>query len=212
MTMNATNYGGPFGVIVADPPWAYRNGGNGAAKNHYPTMATADICGLRPWGLPLAELAARDSVLLLWGTWPLLPEALQVIGAWGFDYVTGFPWLKLTQPPAINMFGELDGCPAYGTGIWARGCSEYILIARRGKVTPPAGAFLGLLSERFPHSRKPENLYHYAEGLPGPYLELFARRARPGWVAWGNQAPPATGAGELGDTTAKQPMFQGDPV
>ena len=46
---------------------------------------------------------------------------------------------------------------------------------------------MGLISMRLEHSRKPDDLYHYAESLPGPYLELFARRARPGWDVWGNE-------------------------
>ena len=36
--------GKQYRVIYADPPWAYRQGGRGAAKNHYHTMTTADIC------------------------------------------------------------------------------------------------------------------------------------------------------------------------
>lgn len=33
-----------YKIIYADPPWAYNQGGRGAAKNHYGTMSTADIC------------------------------------------------------------------------------------------------------------------------------------------------------------------------
>ncbi len=183
----AADLAGLYRVILADPPWSYRNGGNGAARNHYPTMATAELCALRVDGYQVGELAAPDSVLLLWGTWPLVPDALRVMDAWGFAYVTGFPWLKLSDPPVVDLFGELEAKPAYGTGIWARGCSEYVFIGRKGKAQPPAGGFLGLLSERFPHSRKPDNLYHYAEAMGGPFLELFARRRRPGWISWGNQ-------------------------
>ena len=68
-----------------------------------------------------------------------------------------------------------------------RGCSEPVLIGWRGTEKPPSSPFLGLLSERLEHSRKPDDIYEYAESLPGPYLELFARRSRPGWDAWGNE-------------------------
>jgi N6-adenosine-specific RNA methylase IME4 len=68
-----------------------------------------------------------------------------------------------------------------------RGCSEFVLIGRRGNVSPPAGDVVGLLSENFGHSRKPDSLHEYAELLPGPYLEMFARRPRAGWDVWGNQ-------------------------
>lgn len=172
-----------FRVIMADPPWSYRNGGNGAAKNHYPTMTPAALRRL-----PVEQLAADDAVLLLWATWPQLDVAMSVIAAWGFAYVTGFPWVKLYDPPFVDEAGELVARPVYGTGAWVRGCSEMVLIGRRGKARPPEGNWLGLLSQRLRHSRKPEHIYDYAESFPGPWLELFARQpARPGWAVWGNE-------------------------
>ena len=191
----AGDLAGLYRVILADPPWSYRNGGNGAAKNHYPTMTTAGICALQVAGRAVGELAAPDCVLLLWGTWPLVPDALRVMEAWGFAYVSGFPWVKLQDPPLVELFDAGQAKPTYGTGFWVRGCSEYVFIGRRGQPQRPAGAFLGLLSERFPHSRKPENIYQYAEAMAGPYLELFARRRRPGWVSWGNELADHTTPG-----------------
>lgn len=174
---------GKYKVILADPPWNYANAGcRGAAENHYPTMTLKQICAL-----PVGELAAPDSILLLWATWPQLREGFEVVKAWGFDYVTGFPWLKIIGEPSINLWGEWDIKPQYGVGFWVRGCSEPLFIARRGNVSPPTDGFVGLLSENLRHSRKPENIYHYAETLDGPYVELFARRPRNGWDVWGNQ-------------------------
>ena len=57
----------------------------------------------------------------------------------------------------------------------------------KGNANVPDGHFLGLLSERFQHSRKPNNIYAYCEQFPGPYLEMFARRTWPGWDVWGNE-------------------------
>jgi N6-adenosine-specific RNA methylase IME4 len=172
-----------YKVILADPPWNYANAGcRGAAENHYPTMTLKEICAL-----PIKDMAADDSILLLWATWPQLREGLEVVKAWGFDYVTGFPWLKIVGDPTMNFWGEWDIKPQYGVGFWVRGCSEPLFIARRGAVSPPTEGFIGLLSENLRHSRKPENIYHYAEQLSGPYLELFARRPREGWDSWGNQ-------------------------
>ncbi len=172
-----------YGTIIADPPWSYRNAGcRGAAENHYPVMSIDDICRL-----PIAELADSDCALLLWATWPQLEEAMRVIQAWGFEYVTGMPWIKIVGDPTPTLFGEFHIKPQYGIGFWVRGASEPLLIARRGNAKPPTGGWIGLLSENLQHSRKPDNLYEYAECLPGPYLELFARRKRDGWDSWGNE-------------------------
>jgi N6-adenosine-specific RNA methylase IME4 len=172
-----------YGVIVADPPWQYEQStGSGAAEHHYHTMALGDLCAL-----PVGDVAGKDAVLLLWATWPLLPEGLRVLSAWGFCYVTGLPWIKIHGVPQTTLWGEVEIMPRYGVGFWARGCSEVVLIGRRGTPQLPAGDFMGLLSENYFHSRKPDNIHHYAESMPGPYLELFARRPRVGWTCLGNE-------------------------
>lgn len=171
-----------YGVILADPPWSYSNSGSrGAAELIYPTMPVGDICKL-----PIRSLAADNCILLEWCTWPQLQEGIAVMNAWGFDYVTGFPWLKVTDV-SKDLWGDLNISVPYGIGFWARGCSEFVLIGRRGDPKPPPNGFIGLLSPNLRHSRKPESLHHYAMSLPGPYLELFARRPYPGWDIWGNQ-------------------------
>lgn len=164
---------GRYGVIVADPPWPYRvSKGQGTAKEQYALMTDDEI-----WSMPVSELALPGSILLLWCTWPKLTEAMTTITCWGFEYVTGFPWVKMTKGRGIN----------YGVGYWVRGCSEPVLIARRGHVSPPRlEGFLGLMSPNLRHSRKPDSIHKLAEALPGPYLELFARRSREGWDTFGD--------------------------
>lgn len=184
-----------YSVILADPPWRY--GGTDqfqpegedkfrALRMRYPTMRTEDICAL-----DVAALAADDCVLLLWATAPLLKDALAVVRAWGFEYKTKMPWIKLEGDPARSLFPGHEWVyrPQYGTGFWGRGCAEDVLICKRGNPKPPpaAASSVLLLSENFGHSRKPENLYEYAEYFPGPYLEMFARRARPGWDLFGDE-------------------------
>ena len=172
-----------YGVVICDPPWRYANAGcRGAAENHYSTMSVAEMCAL-----PVSNLAAENSVLFLWATWPLLIEALDVMKAWGFEYVSGLPWVKIEGEPSRDLWGDLFIKPQYGVGFWVRGCSEPLLIARRGTVSPQTSDLVGLLSPNFQHSRKPENVYHLAERLQGPYLEMFARRARYGWDSYGNE-------------------------
>lgn len=183
---------GPFRCMIADPPWKY--GGTDqfqpagedtfrAVRMRYPTMRTEAICAL-----DVAALAAEDCVLLLWATLPLLPDALAVLAAWGFTYKTAMPWIKLAGDPQRDLWGAWHCTPQYGTGFWVRACAELVLIGRRGNPKPPpeAASSVGLLSANFGHSRKPENLYQYAEYFPGPYLELFGRRSRPGWTTLGD--------------------------
>ena len=171
-----------YGVILADCPWAYRNASSeGAAALQYQTMPVADLCAL-----DVASLAAPDAVLLLWATWPLLTDAIAVMHAWGFAYKAGFPWIKVVDGPQQDLWGELRMRPHYGIGWWVRGCSEPLLIGVRGNAKPPGGGMVGLLSPNFQHSRKPDSIYEYAEQFPGPWLELFARRPRPGWDSIGN--------------------------
>lgn len=171
-----------YKVIYADPPWCYRNAGcRGAAENQYATMSVDEICQL-----PIQNFTAEDCVLLLWCTWPQMEEGLRVLHAWGFKYVTGFPWIKTTEI-SQTLWGKIKIRVPYGVGFWTRGCSEYVLIGTKGKTKPPTEGFIGLLTPNLTHSRKPDSLYHYATCLDGPYLELFARRKREGWDSWGNE-------------------------
>ena len=91
-----------YGIIYADPPWRYdRKHGSGVAENHYPTMSIEEICAL-----PVSELAAKDSALFLWATFPQLNEAFRVIDAWGFKYKTlAFLWLKQNRKADSWFYG-----------------------------------------------------------------------------------------------------------
>jgi len=171
-----------YNLITADPPWSYSNSGlNGSAAKHYPTMSPKALKGL-----PVADLAADNAVLLMWGTNPLLPQAVELVGAWGFTYRDQFPWLKV----ASSHQGPVAFAPpAYGTGWWVRGCTEFVLIATRGEVELPEhpGA---LIAHRTRHSAKPESLQSWAEACwpkLNRRLEMFARRPRAGWDAFGNE-------------------------
>jgi N6-adenosine-specific RNA methylase IME4 len=171
-----------YKTILADPPWDYRNGGNGKARAHYDLMTIDQLCSLK-----VKEIAEDDSVLILWSTWPQVEGAMRVISAWGFEYVSGFPWVKLYDDPLCDVFGNVVMRPTYGTGYWIRGCSEPVFVCKRGNARPVETSWMGLISKRMEHSRKPDTIYEYAESFPGPYLEMFARRKRPGWDVFGNQ-------------------------
>jgi N6-adenosine-specific RNA methylase IME4 len=172
----------PYNIIYADPPWRYsNNGGQGVAENHYPTMNINEICAL-----PVTDIAAKDSALFLWATFPMLTEALRVITAWGFKYKTvAFVWLKQNRV-AKTWF--------YGLGFWTRANAEICLLATRGHPKRQDNSihqFIVSPIER--HSKKPDEARDKIVRLLGdlPRAELFARRPAPGWDVWGNEVQSA---------------------
>jgi N6-adenosine-specific RNA methylase IME4 len=162
---------GPFRVIVADPPWEYRNRVDDATHRGacpYRSMSLEEIKVYLPPGL-----AHQDSVLWLWTTNAHMPCAFEVLRAWGFEHKTILTWVK----------------DRMGLGDWLRGRTEHCLLAVRGRplvtLTNQTTALDGPLRQ---HSRKPEEFYALVEALcPGSKVELFARSQRPGWVCHGNQ-------------------------
>ena len=182
-----------YPVIYADPPWKFGvhsevTGREKSAENHYPTLDTDAICNV------LAEaggVAARDAVLFLWATNPMLPDALKVMAAWGFTYVHHWVWDKEVA----------------GTGYWGRDRHELLLIGRRGSpATPLPGSQPETVhrARKGRHSAKPEWFAEQIERLyPGvPKIELFCRSPRPGWDVWGFEA---TGeAGQNDETVLSQ--------
>ena len=110
-----------------------------------------------------------------------MPEAFEVVKAWGFNYRTmAFLWLKL-NPLAIGLYS--------GLGSWSNSNAEFVLLAKRGAPKRLNKNVKQLLfTPRREHSRKPDEMYDRIERLSeGPYIELFARRKRKGWDCWGNE-------------------------
>lgn len=178
---------GKYGAILADPPWRFQcwsgKGTARAAENHYGTLDMLDLAGLA-----VGDLAADDSILFLWATWPLLSDAMALIPAWGFEYKTcAFCWTK-ADGRQIEMFQ--DFIEAYmGLGYWTRANSEVCLLATRGSPKRlNADVKQAIVEPRREHSRKPDCVYERIERLvEGPYLEIFARTKRDGWTSWGNE-------------------------
>jgi N6-adenosine-specific RNA methylase IME4 len=174
---------GRFGTILADPPWQFQNRTGKMAPEHkrllrYPTMSLEEI-----FELPVPALAAAASHLYLWVPNALIAEGLEVLRRWGFSYKTNLVWFK------VRRDGGPDG---RGVGFYFRNVTELVLFGVRGnlRTLPPGRRQVNLLATRKrEHSRKPDELYDLIEECsPGPYLELFARHPRPGWIQWGNEA------------------------
>ena len=172
-----------YPIIYADPPWSYDNDQSGQSARGgtaYPRMA---LDGLK--ALPVGRLADDDCTLFLWATHPKMREALEVIEAWGFRYVTcAFMWVK------TNRSGE--GFYS-GLGYWTNGNTEPCLLAVKGHprwmraardvkqlVVTPVGR----------HSAKPDEVRDRIVRLMGDRsrVELFARGTGEGWDSWGSDA------------------------
>lgn len=177
-----------YGVVLADPewrfePWSRDTGLDRAADNHYPTSCTEVIAAR-----DVSSIAAPDCVLFLWATAPMLPHALLVMEAWGFEYRSNFVW----------------GKDRIGTGYWNRNKHEHLLVGVKGDVPAPAmGTQWDSLIEASvgEHSAKPDAFLELIEAyFPNlPKIELNARRARPGWDAWGLEAPEPNEAAEAAE-------------
>ena len=173
-----------FATILADPPWQFRNKTGKIAPEHrrlnrYATLALDEILSL-----PVPEVAATTSHLYLWVPNALLPLGLSVMEAWGYTYKTNIVWHK------VRKDGGPDG---RGVGFYFRNVTEMLLFGVRGKGARTLSAGRRqvnyLATRKREHSRKPDEQYALIESCsPGPYLELFARGSRPGWVCWGKEA------------------------
>ena len=177
-----------YQIIYADPPWSYNNSGfDYAAAKQYSTMALQDICLLR-----VIDISDSNCTLFLWGTWPLLPECLEVMKAWGFTYKTiGFVWLKTRENVNQYQFlpsDKLSETP--GMGFWTMSNTEFCLIGVKGNPRRlNTGVRQVVYSPLREHSRKPDEIRERIVTLMGdlPRIELFARRKVEGWDVWGNE-------------------------
>ena len=176
--------GKAYHTIYADPPWRFANRTGKVAPEHkrlsrYATMDLADIKAL-----PVAEAAAEKSHLYLWVPNALLPDGLEVMRAWGFEYKSNLIWEK------IRKDGQPDG---RGVGFYFRNVTEILLFGIKGsknRTLERGRSQVNLLrAEKREHSRKPDDFVPLIEACsPGPRLEMFARGTREGWDMWGNQA------------------------
>jgi len=175
-----------FGLIMADPPWKFmtRSASGVTPKGAGGQYRTLDLAKIM--SLPVADLAAKDCVLWLWATNPMLPQAFSVLSSWGFVFKTAGHWVKTTPR------GKL----AFGTGYILRCAGEPFLIGVRGRPRTSRSVRSVIVGPRREHSRKPDEAFAACEALCPDVarIELFSREARPGWVAWGDEVGKFTSA------------------
>lgn len=182
---------GPFGCILADPPWSFLTYGkqrttpHRTAEDHYVTMTADDLRNM-----PVATVAARNCALFMWVVDSHLDEAIELGKAWGFEFKTiAFIWCKTTQRAKQFGFFPPETVHRIGMGYWTRKQAEICLLFTRGKVKRLGKGVRQIIeAPRREHSRKPDETHARIEALvAGPYLEMFAREPRPGWTVWGNE-------------------------
>lgn len=172
-----------YGVILADPPWHFQLRSADPAVP-YRTMTTEAIASM-----PVGHFAARDCALLLWGTSPMLPQALQVMAAWGFEFKgKAFCWAKTCKNrpdwPASDR-----GTWHMGRGYSTRANTEDCWLGIMGQPQRLSFGVRELITDPVArHSQKPETVYDRSVALyGGPYLDLFSRQERAGWDQFGDQ-------------------------
>ena len=176
--------GKKYKTIYADPPWQFQNRTGKVAPEHkrlsrYSTMQLEAIKAL-----PVSKVADEKCHLYLWVPNALLPEGLEVMQAWGFEYKTNIIWEKVRK----------DGMPdGRGVGFYFRNVTEILLFGIRGdknRTLDPGRSQVNLIrSIKREHSRKPDEFVNLIERCSSaPFLEIFARGDRAGWDMWGDQA------------------------
>jgi len=173
-----------YSIIYADPPWAYKQGGRGAAKNHYHTMTEAEISAIPVESI---KAAGGGTACFMWATFPNIGEAIRVMEAWGFIYKTAaFIWIKKTK----------RGTNFMGMGAYTRANAEVCLLGvtedfKAGDMVQAHNVHQIVEAPVECHSKKPDEVRRRIVQLLGnlPRIELFARERAPGWDAWGDETP-----------------------
>jgi N6-adenosine-specific RNA methylase IME4 len=177
-----------FDLLYVDAPWSFQlysdKGQQKSPQAHYSCMS---LDGIK--ALPVSHLAAPDCLLFMWATFPMLPEALEVMKAWCFTYKTGGAWQKMTS----------GGKRAFGVGYRLRSSVEPFLIGTIGNPKTSRAHRNSIAGPVREHSRKPEEAYRWLETyMPrARRAELFARERRAGWSSWGDQLGKFDSAGTV---------------
>lgn len=195
-----------YDVIIADPPWQYRNNqDNDPSRGGIPYPAlSSEILN----NLDLSSIANDNALLFVWSTAPRLPEAIEFIESNGFNYCTmAFNWIKLNKNSDIKYIQTpdgkkmpdvlLDGGIYSGMGYYTNSQSEFVLVGRKGKMLKRRDKSVKQLvfAPVTYHSEKPHKVNENIEKLYGnvSYLELFARvpNKRVGnWTYVGDEVGP----------------------
>lgn len=173
-----------FSTIYADPPWRHSNSASrGAAENHYGTMSLEEIKAE-----PVRKLVGPRGHLHLWACSSMLPEALEVMAAWGFEYKSCFVWTK-KHIGVGNYYRNSHEFLLFGDRYIGDDQSMLMLGTKGGEVFLDHSTRSWQEYPRRDHSQKPSEIRKMIETVScGPFLEMYSREApKKGWTHYGNQ-------------------------
>jgi len=196
-----------YSLLICDCPWSYNDkasAGNRGAEFKYPCMPLQDLANMDTY---IDSIAHNDSVLYMWTTGPMMPEAITLMAAWHYTYKTiAFTWIKTNKNPCgkddnfrpmfLETYEDLNHNiitvgDFMSMGNHTRSNAEFVLLGIRGKGVKRVSASVRstIISPVREHSRKPDEIFSRLDTLYGdiPKIELFSREKRPGWDQHGNQ-------------------------
>lgn len=173
-----------YPCVVTDPPWLFSDklpGPGRGAEKHYKCMPLDEIVAYHK-ELPIAP----DAWLFIWRVGSMQTEALWLASTLKFRIVSEVVWIKTLSAVEPGVPGR----PRIGMGRSVRNAHEIALVAKRGRPERISASVPSVIfAPRLHHSAKPDVFFDAVERLcPGPRLEVFARKQRPGWTCIGDEA------------------------
>ena len=181
-----------YKICLCDPAWSFETYSD-KGRDRSPDYHLSSLDRMKSLTVP--DIMDKDSVCVMWATYPQLPEALELLEAWGYKYTTTlFTWVKLNKTGQGYFMG---------LGYYTRANPEIAILGKRGKGLPVLSHDIPnlIVSRIRKHSQKPDEVRDKIVQLFGdlPRIELFARRRWTGWSAWGSdvKSDVSLGPGEI---------------
>jgi len=170
---------GKYRTLVIDPPWKIekilREVRPRQVEMDYPTLTIEEIRDYKDKnGKPITDLFNPDGChVYLWTTHKHLPDALEILKAWGVKYQCVLTWIKNV---GITPYSWM-----YST--------ELVLFGRKGNLDLlKNGERLDFYGKVREHSRKPDEFYELVKRVsPAPRIDVFSREKRGGFDQYGNE-------------------------
>ncbi len=163
---------GKYRVFYVDPPWKYGTeplaSTEPQAAGYFPVVTIEELCEI-----PIHEISEKNAALFLWVIPPLLPEALKVMSAWGFEYRAVFTWDKGKDAKCKDDYNNVN--------------QEFLLVGEKGNCIPESDDITSAVQhipKNLRSAAKPDEFRKIIETLyyaTKNKVELYARKECEGW-------------------------------